>query len=84
MSWFEVSAVAGRFVAPMIAASCFQRQVCQDRIEIDRNSPSTKGVVAVKIDMPPGGRKDLLQKGQSFGIFARLILSRRRERIAEL
>ena len=29
--------------------------------------------MAVKIDMLPGGRKDLLQKGQSFGIFARLI-----------
>jgi hypothetical protein len=29
--------------------------------------------VAVKIDMLPGGRKDLLQEGQSFGIFARLI-----------
>ena len=51
----------------------FQRQVCQDRIEIDRNSPSTKGVVAVKIDMLPSGRKDLHQKGQSFGIFARLM-----------
>ena len=51
----------------------FQRQVCQDRIEVDRDSLSTKGVVAVKIDMLPGGRKDLLQKGQSFGIFARLI-----------
>jgi hypothetical protein len=36
----------------------FQRQVCQDGIEIDRNSPSTKGVVAVKIDMLPSGRKD--------------------------
>ena len=51
----------------------FERQVCQDRIEIDRNSPSTKCVVAVKIDMLPGRRKDLLQEGQSFGIFARLI-----------
>jgi hypothetical protein len=52
----------------------FQCQVCQHRIEIDRNSSATKGIVAVKIDMLPSSWKDLLQKGQRFGIFARLIL----------
>jgi hypothetical protein len=33
----------------------------------------TKGILAVKINMLPSSWKDLLQKGQCFGIFARLI-----------
>jgi hypothetical protein len=46
----------------------FQCQVCQHRIEIDRNSSATKGIVALKIDMLPSSWKDLLQKGLCFGI----------------
>src|SRR5580692_13005138 len=30
--------------------SCIQCQVCQHRIEIDRSSSATKGIVAVKIE----------------------------------
>jgi len=40
----------------------FQDQISQQDIEIDRNLPAVKDVVAVKIDMLPGSWKNLLQK----------------------
>ena len=52
----------------------FQCQVCQHRIEIDRNSSTAEGIVAMKVDMLPCRWRDFLQKSQCFGVFARLIL----------
>jgi len=51
----------------------FQCQVSQHRIEIDRISAAAEGIVTVKVDMLPSGRRDCLGKDECFGVFARLV-----------